>query len=294
MAKGGGASRPRFRLLLTALLAAAILLVPAAVYAWGRTSSSFTIRRIEVSGTHIVPERQVLRLLRRDYLGRNLFTVSSGAVRATLAPLCYVAGAEVARDFPDALRVRVVEHVPALYALSGSRWDVVSTDGRVVCDAGPAKEATGTAVATAALESTGTAPAATGAPAATSKVARLLATLEAGPPAAALQLPRIIAAAGLRPGSSVTDADMRDALEVLAVLPHAVRERVSVVQVAGKGQLTFRLDGGLLVVWGDTQRSVAKTVALRTVLVQYAQTGQTCTFMDVSVPDRVLARPVLK
>ncbi|MCX6373141.1 MAG: hypothetical protein NTX16_08670 [Actinobacteria bacterium] len=65
MAKGGGASRPRFRLLPTVLLTAVILALPTAVYGWGRSSSSFAIHKIEVGGTQLVTERSVLRLLRR-------------------------------------------------------------------------------------------------------------------------------------------------------------------------------------------------------------------------------------
>jgi len=48
MTRKGGANRPRFRLLPTVLLTVAILGLPTAVYAWGRTSSSFVIHSIEV------------------------------------------------------------------------------------------------------------------------------------------------------------------------------------------------------------------------------------------------------
>ena len=58
MAKGGGANRPRFRLLPTVLLAAAILLLPTAVYAWGRSSGSFTVNHVSATGTEVVPRPQ--------------------------------------------------------------------------------------------------------------------------------------------------------------------------------------------------------------------------------------------
>jgi hypothetical protein len=46
--------------------------------------------------------------------------------------------------------------------------------------------------------------------------------------------------------------------------------------------------------WGDAARTLAKTVALRTVLARYEDEGKTCTQLDVSIPDRTLARPVLQ
>ena len=66
MTRARGASRPRFRLLPTVLLTLAILAVPTVVYAWGRSSSSFDISTVKVSGTHLVPAKKTLRLLRED------------------------------------------------------------------------------------------------------------------------------------------------------------------------------------------------------------------------------------
>ena len=134
MAEGGGASRPRFRLLPTVALTVAILLLPTAVYAWGRSSTSFDIRRVSATGTEVVPARKVTRLLRRDYLGRNLFTVTAKDVKRSLASQPFVAAVAVDRDFPDTLRVRITEYVPALYAYAGGRWYVVGADARVICE----------------------------------------------------------------------------------------------------------------------------------------------------------------
>jgi hypothetical protein len=304
MAKGGGASRPRFRLLPTLLLAAAILLLPTAVYAWGRNSGSFAVKRISVAGTHVVPARTVLKTLRRDYLGHNLFTVTTAEVRRSLAPLPYIAAVAVDRAFPDGLRVRVTEYDPALYAYAAKRWYVVSADGHVVCRQSTLSGARGdqaaasggggatgggsAAGAGAALETT------SGAGGLTAGRARLLETLTAGPRGAALSLPRMALSGSLRPGTTAGDEGMRAALAVLESLPRSVREQIAVVEAAPGGQLTLRFAGGPLVTWGTAVRSAAKTLALRAVLARYAAAHATCTFLDVSVPDRVLARPVLK
>ena len=300
MAKGGGASRPRFRLLPTVLLTAAILLLPTAVYAWGRTSVSFTVRGVEVSGTDVVPRRQVLRLLRDDYLGRNLFTVTTAAVRRTLKPLAYVAGVQVDRAFPHDLRVRVVEYQPALFAYAGDTWFVVAADGRVICaqpvtkkKGGGEQQATATGTGSAAAETTVSAQAGDGT-ALSAEELHVVEVLQAGPHGATLDLPRMAVSGRLKPGSAIADTGVRNALAVMAGLPSSLREDVAVAEASGSAQLTLRFAGGPLVVWGDTSRSQAKTLALRAVLSRYLQAGKTCTFADVSVPDRVLARPVLK
>jgi len=310
MAKGGGASRPRFRLLPTVLLTAAILALPTIVYGWGRSSSSFAIHKVEVSGTELVSERRVLRLLRRDYVGHNLFTVTTKDVRASLAPLCYISDARVDRDFPGTLRVSVDEHRPAVYALAGSRWYVIADDGHVICEekrpkgdetdaaagAGSAETATArsSGAATETTATVSTADAAAGLPAPTGKAARLLAALQAGPPGATLRLPRLAADGPVAVGTTLAAAGIRAALPVVAGLPRALYERLAVVEVTPEGQLTLRFAGGPVVVWGGAERTLAKTLALGVVLDRYQTVSKDCAFVDVSIPDRVLARPVLK
>ena len=302
MAKGGGASRPRFRLLPVVLLTAAILLVPTAVYAWGRSSGSFTVRHVAATGTEVVPARRVTRLLRHDYLGSNLFSVTAKDVARSLASQPYVASVAVDRDFPDTLRVRITEYEPALYAYAGGRWYVIGTGGRVICEQPETgKERKGSrsgglsveTSVTAPLPSTETTVVAGGTAPLGDRQARELARLVAGPADAKLSLPRMAVAAGLRPGETTRDGGVRAALALLAGLPAGMRPRIAVVAADGP-QLTLRFVDGPLVAWGDSSRALAKTLALEAVLGEYGRAGKTCTYMDVSVPDRVLARPVLK
>jgi cell division septal protein FtsQ len=118
------------------LLTAAILLIPAALYTYGRQADAFAIDTVEVAGTKRVPKKEALRLLRKEFEGRNLFTVTSADVRAALDPLCYLSAVEVDRDFPTTLHVRVIEHRPLMYVLAGERWLLVADTGHVICAAG--------------------------------------------------------------------------------------------------------------------------------------------------------------
>jgi hypothetical protein len=130
-------------------------------------------------------------------------------------------------------------------------------------------------------------------PAPTTKEAKRLEILAAGPPGGDLDLPRMAVEAALKPGSTTDDRGVHAALSLLQGLPASMRGEIAVVEADGP-QLTLRFAGGPLVVWGDSSRSLAKTMALRAVLDRYAQAGKTCVYIDVSVPDRVLGRPVLK
>ncbi len=133
-----GEGRRRLRLLPTLALAAAILLVPAAVYAWGRSSAVFSVEKVQVSGAGLVSPARVRHRLEKAYLGKNLFAVNAAGVRATLSRFSYIETVSVDRSFPGTLKVRVIEYRPAAYALAAGRWYVVADDGHVVREVGTA------------------------------------------------------------------------------------------------------------------------------------------------------------
>ena len=306
MTRARGASRPRFRLLPTVLLTLAILAVPTAVYAWGRSSSSFDIASVSLSGTHLVPAKKTLRLLQRTYTGDNLFTVTAKDVRETLEPLSFVAGVTVDRAFPDVLEVGISEYVPAAYALAGSRWYVVDENGYVICTAADAAEQLGGAGKLAkSAESSEPDASASPAPDATATTTTtdpseesgesggLTARLVAGPPGAPLPLPRIAVSGRVREDEVLDDEATTQKLAVITALPNSYRRDLAVVEEK-EGRLSLRFTDGLLATWGDAERTLAKTVALRTVLRVYEEAGKTCTMVDVSLPDRTLAKPVLQ
>jgi cell division septal protein FtsQ len=266
------------------------------VYALGRSSSSFDVSEVRVSGTHLVPAKKTLRLLQRAYVGDNLFTVTSADVRATLKPLAFVRSVTVDRDFPGTLAVAVAEYTPAAYALAGSRWYVVDESGYVICAATdlqdqlrgaakPAEPQTASAGSSATAETMTTEPGST--------TGGLTARLVAGPPGAVLPLPRIAVSGRAREGSPVGGGATLEMLQVITALPNSYRRRLAAVEDDG-GQITLRFSGGPVATWGDAQRTLAKSVALRTVLAEYEKAGKTCAQIDVSIPDRTLAKPVLK
>lgn len=304
MTRARGASRPRFRLLPTLLLTLAILGLPTVVYAWGRSSSSFDISQVKVRGTHLVPAKKTLRLVQRTYAGHNLFTVTASDVRSTLKPLSFVQAVTVDRDFPSTLAVGITEYRPAAYALAGSRWYVLDESGYVVCTAAdaadqlhraskPDKSQEVSPSPSASATADATADATTSADTAGATDDGLTARLVAGPSDAVLPLPRLAVSGRVREGSPAGGAAAAAMLQVITALPNSYRRQLAAVEQDG-GQITLRFAGGPVATWGDAQRTLAKTVALRTVLAEYQKAGKTCTQIDVSIPDRTLAKPVLK
>ncbi len=332
MASQRGQRRGHARLLSTVFLALAILVLPAAIYAWGRNSSAFAIEKIAVGGSSLVPKDRLERLLRRDYLKRNLFTVTNEDVGKTLETVPYVASVSVDRDFPTTLRVEVHEHVPIAYVLAANGWFVVADSGHVVAKVAGAGEVNGT-LAASAQEPSGDSESETDAgenalpladavsdddssPSPSPSVASseeksadagsagvaddgqqetdpdLVAALQAGPVDASLKLPRFAVAADLTPGGALEDASGRLMTGVAVGLSSALRDRLDVL-VVEDGQVRLLFSDGLEVVWGSGERARAKLLALKAVLKRYSDAGTSCVFMDVSMPDRVLARPVL-
>jgi len=136
----------------------------------------------------------------------------------------------------------------------------------------------------------------TGAQAATDASGGATASLDLlvkGPSGAALRLPRVAVKGRVRQGGVASDPALAQSLQVIAALPQSLRSGLDVVENDG-GQLTLRFHDGPVAAWGDAERSLAKTVALRAVLARYQSAGKVCTELDVSIPDRVLAKPVLE
>jgi len=310
----------RRRALATVALAVLIVAVPLGIYAWGRTSGTFRVRHIELDGARPAHARAVRLALKRRLLGVNLFGVSTARVRAALAAFPYVAELTIDRDFPDTLRVRMTEYVPAALVVSGGRWYVVASAGRVLAVAagtsgtsasagsspvsGASPSASSSSSSGGQATTTSPSPGTSGSPAPSagdtksSKSPTPAATsLPSPPPAVKLphgtrSLPVVVTSVPLTVGATITDTRVRAALSVLAALPRALR-RSTLGARATATSIRVVVSGGPTIEFGDTSRLAAKVLALRLVLARYRQHHTACTFVDVSVPDRPLGAPLL-
>ena len=327
------------RVVVTVALAALIVLVPAVVYVWGRSSSVFDVRHVLVHDRKAIHRREVRRVLRSEFLGDNLFSIGADDVRRALAELPYVRTVAVDRAFPHTLKVRLTEYDPGALLLGGGRWYVVSTEGRVLAELQPkatpgAGAGTGSSAGGGATPTPSSTPAgmatATATPAAGSSPSSAVAAAggqagttpaphasgaqpdagaspspaaaPAGPPPrppatlalphGTARLPSLATSGSVTVGSTVTDPHVRAALAALAALPRRQARLVSGA-TATDTSIRLYLAQGPTVELGDTSDLAAKVLALRAVLGRYRNRHIDCTFVDVSVPNRPLAAPLL-
>jgi hypothetical protein len=261
--RSGKASRRRSRsILISVALTLVLVVLPLGLYFWGSHSQTFAIDRVLLTGCRQVGHQRALALLQERFVGKNLFTVRTTQVDDALEPLFFVASVSIDRDFPATLRVRVREHVPALYVLAGPRWYLVSEEGVVLGAVRHERRKSAEA-------------------------------LSSGPLTVARKLPAVRAAVpALRKDARVRDEDVRLALQVLATLPADLRARVAEVKWRPAG-IRLRLRSGAVADLGPVSRLTAKAIALQAVLDYYSGEKVAAQYVDVSVPDRPVAKPVL-
>lgn len=132
---GNGGTRFRRRVLLVAIVAAAVVgplawLGASRLWEWCLTSPRFAIAEVRVEGTRRLPASAVeaeAGLLR----GTNLFRLDPRAVERRLASHPWIASARVLRRPPRAVRIVVVEREPVALLPVGE-WHALDPEGRLM------------------------------------------------------------------------------------------------------------------------------------------------------------------
>lgn len=94
-------------------------------------SQLFEIRTVDVIGA----ERLTVDAIRSRAAvpqGATLLRFPAGAIKARLLDYAWIADAQVTRDFPNTLRIRVVERKPAAVVDTGETFWVVDSSGMVL------------------------------------------------------------------------------------------------------------------------------------------------------------------
>jgi POTRA domain, FtsQ-type len=185
------------------------------LYAWGRQADAFAIEKVRVQGGWRISDQRAARLLRAEFLGRNLFTVTTADVRAALDPLSYLATVEVDRDFPTTLRVRLVEYRPAAYVYAKGRWFLLADGGHVIREVGALGKIATEQSSAATADRAAAAPSPSGSLSASPSASpRPLPATSSGDAAAAVASPTATPAAaadGSATGAGDQDADAAEA-----------------------------------------------------------------------------------
>lgn len=109
--------------------------------AWGgyrylTHSTRFTVRRVLVSGTTYVPERQVRRVADR-YVGANIFAAALPVLQAGLEAQPWIRVAHVKRRIPDTLLIAIEERVPEALVRVRDGIYLAAGDGTLLDRFGP-------------------------------------------------------------------------------------------------------------------------------------------------------------
>ena len=86
---------------------------------------------LEVSGLNYVSRQQVAEKFAGD-VGRSIFLVQLARRRAMLEEITWVEAAEVARDWPNRLRVRVRERTPVAFLRTARGLSLVDAEGVIL------------------------------------------------------------------------------------------------------------------------------------------------------------------
>ena len=98
----------RLRVAAAFVLVAVLVAIGTSVY----RSEAFAVRKVDVVGTNRLTAEQV-RSLARIPEDSTLLRLPIAQIESNLARSAWIASADVSRDFPDTVRIRVVERVPA-------------------------------------------------------------------------------------------------------------------------------------------------------------------------------------
>lgn len=108
---------------------AMVLVLLGGGFLWLRDSDLVAVRDVTVTGVSSNQETRVREALRRAGLGMTTLHVRRDELRAAASPYASVADLRAEPDFPDKLRIEVVERVPAALLVAGDQEVAVSTGG---------------------------------------------------------------------------------------------------------------------------------------------------------------------
>ncbi|MGI9659094.1 MAG: cell division protein FtsQ/DivIB [Gaiellaceae bacterium] len=117
-----------FRLVAVALVACTLALLAYGLVDW---TGTFEIKSIEVTGATPELTRDV-ELALASLKGESLVSLGAADVRALAREVPYVLAVKVDRDFPNALKVKLILHEPVAVVRSGPGAWIVSSRGHVL------------------------------------------------------------------------------------------------------------------------------------------------------------------
>lgn len=238
--------RRRGSLILVALL----LVAAVGIFVWLRSSDVFAVTRITATATQSITEEEVAQATSAA-LGVSLLKVSTGDIEQALSALPYVCSAEVYRQFPNTLEVRLVEYTPVarLQGGDGEAW-LIAADGRVLEKVRPPRGV------------------------------NLPLIVPTGP---------VSPAAGECADADIVNAlpivGFLEAVQAAENLPEVQR-----IAVSATGDLVLSLEGGGELRLGEPSELEEKLTVAAGMVERYLRDGKQIEYVDVTVPERVAVK----
>lgn len=221
------------------------------LFLWARSSEVFTVQKVVISGIARISQEELQQAL-VEVSGQNLFRLKTRELAESLKALPYVREAKVWRRFPDALVVHVQEYEPvARVQVAGGACWLVAQEGRV---------------------------------------------LEKAAPPRGLNLPLVEASSvdAVTAGEELP-APIVQALSVVSLLNvdefKNTFSKLTKICVGVDGATTIVLESQVEVRLGQPVDLDRKLKVAARVLEHSLRVGQQLEYVDVAVPDRVVARP---
>jgi cell division septal protein FtsQ len=113
---------------------------PALVYAMAFGSGRFVLRESVVDGHLLRVSRPWITAQIEPFRGQNLLRVPLGALRKRLAQNPWISEVQIRKEFPNRLRLRVVEKQPAALSIESGRLVYVDSQGRPIATTDPGSQ----------------------------------------------------------------------------------------------------------------------------------------------------------
>lgn len=127
-------SQGRFSTLMwRAVLVLLLLGIGAGMFFWLSQTGTFAIEEIEVEGNRVTGTGEIMEKAGPLLKGHSLFRLSFAEAESAVADLPYVESAELERDFPKTVRIRIREYDPVACLLAAeNRAFLLASDGQIL------------------------------------------------------------------------------------------------------------------------------------------------------------------
>ena len=131
--KGPARSRKIIRLVLVVFISVMILLLAVRLISGLRKLVILPVKKVQIYGTEFVNNSQILKTMNLDE-ARSIFSFNKTKAKAALLKDKRIKGVEIAKIYPDTLKIYVAEKEASMLLNVNDRWYAMSEGGIVLAE----------------------------------------------------------------------------------------------------------------------------------------------------------------